>query len=83
LRRSQVLNLKDPPDAWRDQRVNATILAGLGFFTTLASISAAGIRADPATSLLAAGIAAGLEFFVAMAIQRGLYRKEQGPHAGP
>lgn len=72
---SKVLNLTDPPNSWRGMLVNAGITAGLTFCTTLAGITAAGIRADPGTSLLAAAIAAGVEFFSALAIQRGL-RKE-------
>jgi len=50
-------------------------MAGLGFFTTLAGIGAAGLLTDWKTGLLAAGIATGLEFFIALAAQRGLYRK--------
>jgi len=74
--RKDVLNMKDPPDGWKDQIINAGIVAGVAAFTTLASISAAGIRAAPGTSLLAAGIAAGLNFFTSLAIQRGLKKGE-------
>jgi len=74
--RNEVLHLKDPPDGWKDQLINSGIMAGLAAFTTLASISAAGIRSAPGTSLLAAGIAAGLNFFTSLAIQRGLKKAE-------
>jgi len=74
--RNDVLNLKDPPDGWRDKIINAAITAGLGAFTTLAALTAAGIRSDPATAALAAGIAAGLNFFTSLAIQRGLTKGE-------
>jgi len=74
--RNDVLNMKDPPNGWKDMVINAGIVAGVAAFTTLASISAAGIRAAPATSLLAAGIAAGLNFFTSLAIQRGLKKSE-------
>jgi len=75
LRRDEILNLRDPPGSLQDQIINAAIMAGIDFFSTLASISAAGIIVDPARSLLAAGIAAGLGFFMALAIQRGLIRR--------
>jgi len=75
VRRDKVLNIRDPPAGWRDQLINAAIMAGIDFFSTLASISAAGIITDPARSLLAAGIAAGLGFFLALAIQRGLIKR--------
>jgi len=74
--RRDVLNLKDPPDGWKDQLINSGVMAGIAFFSTLASISATGIRAAPGTSLLAAGIAAGLNFFTSLAIQRGLKKEE-------
>jgi len=75
VRRDKVMNLRDPPGSLRDQLINAAIMAGLGFFSTLTSISATGIIADPATTLLAACIAAGFQFFATLAIQRGLYKK--------
>jgi len=74
--RSSVLNMRDPPNDWKDQLINAGIVAGVAAFTTLASISAAGIRTAPGTSLLAAAIAAGLNFFTSLAIQRGLKKAE-------
>jgi len=73
---NKIFNLKDPPNGWKDQLINSAIMAGVAAFTTLASISAAGIRAAPGTSLLAAGIAAGLNFFTSLAIQRGLKKEE-------
>lgn len=75
--RDKVLNLKDPPNETRDQVINAGVMAGLGFFTALAGIGAAGLLGDPAAGLLAAGISAGLEFFIALAVQRGLYKKPE------
>jgi len=68
--------MRDPPNNLRDQVINAGIMAGLGFFTTLAGVGAAGLLADWRTGLLAAGIAAGLEFFIALAAQRKLVKKE-------
>jgi len=75
MRRDEVCNLRDPSGSLQDQLINAAIMAAIDFFSTLASISAAGIITDPARSLLAAGIAAGLGFFMTLAIQRGLYKK--------
>jgi len=74
--RNSILNMKDPPDGWKDQLINSGVMAGIAFFATLASISAAGIRAAPGTSALAACIAAGLNFFTSLAIQRGLKKEE-------
>ena len=70
-------NLKDPPNSYVDQLINAAIMAGLGFFTTIAGIGAAGLLSNWQTGLLAAGISTGLEFFVALAIQRGLMKKPE------
>jgi len=75
LKRDKVLNLRDPPNSWRDQIINASILSGLQFFTSLAGIGAAGLLADWKLGILAAGIAAGLTFFSSLALQRGLVKK--------
>jgi len=74
--KSDVANLVDPPDGLKDQILNAGILAGVGFFSTLASVQATGIIKDPVTAVVAAGISAGLEFFLSLAIQRGLKKGE-------
>jgi len=74
--RNDVLNLTDPPNEWTDEIINSGIMAGVAFFSTLGSLTAAGIRADPVTSLIAAGIAAGANFFITLAIQRGLKKAE-------
>jgi len=55
--------------------INAAILAGLGFFYTLASAGISGIRADPLTYVLQASIVAGLYFFTRMAFERGIDKK--------
>jgi len=56
----------------QESLVNAAILAGLGFFTTLGGLGAVGLLADPKLGLCAAAIAAGLNFFARLAIERGL-----------
>lgn len=77
MKREEIVNLKDPPNSALDQLINAAIMAGLGFFTTLAGIGAAGLLSDWKTGLLAASIATGLEFFVALTIQKGLVKKHE------
>jgi len=52
--------------------INAAILAGLGFFFSLASVGISGIRADPLTAIYQASIVAGLWFFTRLALERGL-----------
>lgn len=75
MKRDKVMNVNDPPDSWRDQLINAGIMAGLGFFTTLAGIGAVGLMGDVKLGFLASGISAGFEFFLALALQRGLMKK--------
>jgi len=82
MKRNQVLKLRDPPNEFVDQAINAGIMAGLGFFTTLAALSIVQIKADPWTSLAAAGISAGLQFFISLAAQRGLYKKPETSSRG-
>jgi len=52
--------------------LNAAILGGLTFFTTLGGIGAVGLLADPKLGLCAAAISAGLAFFARLAVERGL-----------
>lgn len=76
MNKNKVINMKDPPNGWRDKVINAGILAGLGFFGNLLGLGATGLTQDPKTALLAAGITASFEFFLALAIQRGLKKAE-------
>jgi len=68
----EVLNHKNPPNGWKDQIINATIVAGFNFFSTLASLSVTQVVQNPATALIASGISAGLGFFGSLMIQRGI-----------
>ena len=52
--------------------INAVIVAGFNFFSTLAGISVAKIVTEPDKALLAAGIAAGLGFFGRLMVERGV-----------
>jgi len=56
----------------REALINASILAGLAFFSTLGGLGVAGLLADPRAALLAAAIAAGIHFFTRLALERGL-----------
>lgn len=53
---------------------NASIMAGLGFFSTLAGLTATQLTNDWSLSFTAAAIAAGLNFFSTLAVQRGLQK---------
>jgi hypothetical protein len=76
MEKNKVLNIKDPPDGWKDQIANAAIIAGFNFFTTLAGLQVTALTADPLTALTAAGISAGLGFFATLIAQRGLRKPE-------
>jgi len=74
--RNDVLNLKDPPDGWRDKIINAGIVAGFNFFSTLAALGATQAAKDPTVALYAAGVAAGVSFFGSLITQLGLKKAE-------
>jgi hypothetical protein len=63
----ELLSILDCPDSWKTQLANAGIMAGVTFFSSLAS------GAGP----LKAGIAAGYSFFITLAIQRGLVKASE------
>jgi len=73
--RNDVLNLKDPPDGLKDQLLNAAIIAGFNAFSTLAGLGATGLLADPKVGIVAAAISAGVSFFGALMVQRGLKKE--------
>jgi len=77
MKREQVLRLLDCPNSLKDQAINAGIIAGFNFFTTLAGLQVTGITADPATALTAAAVSAGLGFFASLITQRGLKKPEE------
>lgn len=56
----------------REIMFDSAIMAGLNFFTILASLGVVGLLQDPAQGIGAALISAGLAFFLYLAIQRGL-----------
>lgn len=57
---------------WVNALLDAGVMAGLGFFGTLAGLGAVGLLKDPVQGLVAAGIACGFEFFAVLATKRGL-----------
>lgn len=56
----------------KEALINAIIVAGFNFFSTLAGISVAKIVTEPSKALIAAGIAAGLGFFGRLMVERGV-----------
>ena len=58
-----------------DMLINAAIMSGLGFFSTVAGLLASGLVTEPFNACFAAGISAGTQFFMSMAIQRGLKKR--------
>ncbi|MEM3618234.1 MAG: hypothetical protein QXK47_04070 [Candidatus Bathyarchaeia archaeon] len=75
--RNKVLNLKDPPQSLTDQIVNAIIMAGLGFFGALIGLGSTGLTANWNAAITTALVNAGFQFFMTLAIQRGLVKKEE------
>jgi len=68
----EVLNHVDPPNGLKEQIVNAVIVAGFNFFSTLASLSVTQIITNPVTALIASATSAGLGFFGSLMVQRGI-----------
>lgn len=61
---------------WLDAFIDATIMALLTFFTTLGGMAVTNLLSNP-VGWVSAGIAAGTEFFVILAIKRGLREKRR------
>jgi len=68
-------NNSDGSFNWKDAVVDAGIMAGLTFFTSLGGTSA--VSVPTVQGVLAAGVAACTEFFLVLAIKRGLREKEE------
>ena len=66
------MNYIDPPDGIKDQLINAFIIAGFNFFSTLASMGVTQLTTDPLQALLAGVISAGIGFFGSLMVQRGI-----------
>lgn len=61
---------------WKDAIMDAGISAGLTFFTTLGALGAMQMISD-AQGYIAAGIAAGGQFFAILCMKRGLIKKSE------
>ena len=61
---------------WRDALIDAAIMAGSSFMAVLVGLGAVGLLENLTTGLLAAGLAAGAQFFAILAIKRGLREKK-------
>ena len=60
---------------WKEAVIDASVSAGLTFFTSLGGLSATGLISKP--GLAAAGIAACTQFFAVLAIKRGSKEREE------
>ena len=76
MNRNQILNINHAPNGLKDQLINAGIVAGFNFFSTLAGLGATRATQDPLVAVTAAAISAGLGFFATFMAQRGLKKSE-------
>lgn len=60
---------------WQDALMDAGIMAGLTFFTAIGTGSWAGLPTP--TALVAAAMQSGAQFFLMLAIKRGLREKKE------
>ena len=59
---------------WKDALLDASIMAGVSFFSTLGALGVTQLLTG-VQGWLAAGIAAGSQFFVVLGMKRGLIEK--------
>lgn len=67
----------DPPNGFKDQLINAGIMAGFNFFGTLVGMGAVGALSNPSLACMAGCISAGFAFFGSLVAQRGLQPKKE------
>jgi len=60
---------------WKDALIDAGIMACLTFFTALGGLGATGVIST--REILAAGIGGATEFFMVLAIKRGLKKEKE------
>ncbi len=72
---NNLANVSEPKFDWTDALADATIISGLAFFSTLGGGSAAGL--ELAAGMEAAIIAACAQFFVFLALKRGIVQSKQ------
>lgn len=63
---------------WKDAVLDAGVSAGLTFFITLGALSVTSLLSNT-EGYVAAGIAAGGQFFAILAAKRGLVKKSEKP----
>jgi len=76
MNREDVLNLTDPPNGLKDKAINAGIIAGFTFFSSLAGQGSLGNLSDFPKALATAAISAGVAFFASLMTQLGLKKSE-------
>lgn len=59
---------------WADEIIDAAIVAGITFFAGLGGMAA--VDVPTVKAFVAAGIAAGAQFFTVLGLKRGLVKKE-------
>jgi hypothetical protein len=72
---NSLANISTQKFDWEDALVDAVIISGLTFFSTLGGSSVAGLEGLPA--LKAAAVAACAQFFVFLALKRGIVQSKQ------
>jgi len=76
MNKEDALNLTDPPNGLKDKALNAGIVAGFTFFSSLAAQTYTGDINDTIKALITAGISAGVVFFASLMTQLGLKKAE-------
>lgn len=76
LSRNGVLTANGGAFDWEDALIDALIMAMITAFSTFAALGATGLMDDPITGVFAAFIAAGVQFFMILAIKRGLVKPD-------
>jgi len=61
---------------WYDAIIDAGIAAFLAFFTALAGMSVINVFDDPRSCLFAAGISGAVQFFLWLALKRGIVKND-------
>jgi hypothetical protein len=72
---NSLANVKMQKFDWEDALVDAAIISGLTFFSTLGGGSVAGL--EGLSALKAAAVAACAQFFVFLALKRGIVQSKQ------
>jgi hypothetical protein len=61
---------------WSDAFADASIMAGSSFMSTLAGLGATGLLGNPVQGICACAISGGAEFFIILALKRGLIKPQ-------